>query len=162
MILVLAVGLNYEIGINNNLPWGASQRKDLEHFREITDGGIILMGRKTFESIGRVLPNRCHMVVTRSYQSVNGCMTVPSPEVAMQICNLQSSPVYLIGGQSLIESMMDYVTEIKLTVIESNFKADRFFNKDLLVNFKKTHSELFNYNEENKYPYRFETWRRVV
>lgn len=162
MILVLAVGLNYEIGINNKMPWGMNQRSDLDHFRDVTDGGVILMGRKTFDSIGRVLPNRCHMVVTQSRRCIEGCMTVPSPEVAMQICDLQSSPVYLIGGQHLVESMMDHVTDIKLTVIESTFKADKLLNEDLLVNFKKTHSECFPSNEKNKYPYRFETWRRIV
>jgi dihydrofolate reductase len=162
MVLVLAVGLEYEIGINNNMPWGSSQNSDLEHFRKVTDGGVILMGRKTFESIGRTLPNRCHMVVTQSNQSIDGCMTVASDEVAMKICNLQKSPVYLIGGQRLVESMIGHVTEIRLTVIESNFKADRFFNKDLLINFKKISSESFPSNEKNKYPYRFETWRLTV
>lgn len=162
MRLILAIGLNGEMGINNEMPWGMNQKSDLKHFKEKTDGSVILMGRKTFESLGRVLPNRCHLVVTNNLYPIEGAMTVTSPEKAIEITEIQSSPVFLIGGKRLIDSMSKHIDEIHLTVIESEFEADKYFDMDILSGFELSQSDSHPSDEENSHPYRFEIWRRKI
>jgi len=160
MRLVLAVGLNGEIGIHNDLPWGFKQKSDLLRFKRLTHGGLLIMGRNTFESIGRILPDRVSLVVTSQIGTFPGCITTTSPEDARSISFSQTNPVFLIGGKRLIESMIDDVDEINLTVIEASFNADTYIDNDIFNGFELVQKTSFPSDLENQNPYRFETWRR--
>jgi dihydrofolate reductase len=123
--IIAAVSRNNVIGINNTLPWHLPD--DLKYFRSVTNSHAVIMGRKTFESIGRPLPNRHNIIVTRDVDwFVEGVTVVDSIEEAI----LAAGPVdevFLIGGASLYSEALSYADRIYLTEIESDILGDAFF-----------------------------------
>jgi len=114
IILIAAVSLNGIIGKNNSIPWNYPE--DTKRFRDLTKNNIIIMGRKTFESIGRPLPNRTNIVVSR--ESINEVITKPTLELAIRECkNKEFNNIYLIGGENIYREGMKYADEIDLTII---------------------------------------------
>lgn len=135
--LVAAIGENRELGKDNKLPWNLPE--DLEHFRTITNGHPIIMGRKTFESIGRVLPNRTNIIVTRDVSfKVNGAMIVHSLKEAIVISRQQltanykllttnKNEVFIIGGGQIFKEAISFADRLYLTIVHKSFDADTFF-----------------------------------
>lgn len=115
---------NRVIGQHGQLPWHLPD--DLKHFKKLTLGKPVIMGRKTFESIGRPLPDRHCIVVSRNTQYVaSGCTVVPSPEAALQAAN--ADEICLIGGATLYTALLPRTNRIELTEVHADFAGDAFF-----------------------------------
>lgn len=128
-ISIAAVAKNGAIGKNGNLPWSIPE--DLRFFRDSTRGQVVLMGRKTFESLGKALPGRVNLVVSRS-----GC---PRPDTGAQwfrsieearswcVANVTDRDCFVIGGGEIYRLAQDWVDEIWLTEIQAEFEGDVFY-----------------------------------
>ena len=125
---------NRVIGVNNTLPWHISE--DLKHFKSLTMGHTIIMGRKTYESIGRPLPNRRNIVISRNTEaSYEGAEVVHSIEDAFSICK-NDNEVFVIGGSNIYEQALSLVDYIYITEIKKSFSGDAFFpeiNKQMWI-----------------------------
>lgn len=116
---------NRVIGNHNQLPWHLPA--DLKHFKNITMGHPIIMGRKTYESIGRPLPGRLNIIITRdkNYQAP-GCTVVNSIEDALSITQ-ENDEIFIIGGASLYQSMLPFTQRLYLTLIHQEIEGDAYF-----------------------------------
>lgn len=124
--LALIVGLarNRGIGLRGALPWHVPE--DLKRFKALTMGHAIIMGRKTHESIGRALPGRRNIVITRGAASFTGCDTVQSLEQALRLTEQDELP-FIIGGAQLYAEALPKVTHLFLTQLDREVEADTFF-----------------------------------
>lgn len=124
--IIAAVGRNGEIGINNKLPWSIPE--DMKRFKEITSRHTVIMGRKTFESIGRPLPNRKNVIITnrKNFTAPEGCIVVDSVESAFQE-TVNDGEVFVIGGAKIYESMLPLVERMYITAVDKEFEADTYF-----------------------------------
>lgn len=123
--IIVAVANNNVIGINNTLPWHLPE--DLKRFRALTTGHHIIMGRKTYESLGRLLPNRTTVIVTRnkSYQ-IEGALIADSLESAIELCKKDNEP-FLIGGAELYQAGIELANKLYLTQVHTSVAGDAFF-----------------------------------
>ncbi len=123
--LIVAMATNRAIGLNNEMPWHLSA--DLKKFKQITMGSPILMGRKTYESIGRPLPGRTNIIISRNsdYQQA-GCEVFNTIDEAIASCQ-QYDEVFVIGGATFYEAILPVADKLYLTEINKAFKADTFF-----------------------------------
>lgn len=125
--LIVAVARNSVIGVNNALPWHLPE--DLKRFRAITTGHHIIMGRKTYESINRLLPGRTTVVVTRDANyKVPGALTANSLQQAIDLCS-EDDEVFLIGGAELYRDGVLLADKLYITEIDAEFTGDAFFPK---------------------------------
>jgi dihydrofolate reductase len=123
--LIVAMARNRVIGRNNALPWRLSE--DLKRFKAITMGHPIIMGRKTYESIGRPLPGRANVVVTRSEQfEAPGCTVVRSPQAALDAC-AGADEAFVIGGADIYRAFLDQADRLLVTEIGADFEGDAYF-----------------------------------
>jgi len=128
--VVIAVNLKGVIGKDNKLPW--SSKEDLAHFRQLTDGHTIVMGRKTFESLGRRLPNRYHVVISSNiaykHRKYPPDLVVTDLE---EVFHLRKGPIFLIGGAQVLEAAFeqDLVDRIYLTTVFDETDGDVFLPK---------------------------------
>ncbi|MGJ0429116.1 dihydrofolate reductase [Methylobacter sp.] len=124
--LIVAMASNRVIGINNQLPWHLSA--DLKRFRQITMGSPIVMGRKTYESIGRPLPGRTNVIISRdpAYKQ-EGCLVFNDIETAIESCGQKFQEIFVIGGSALYESMLPMADTLYVTLINKEFSGDAFF-----------------------------------
>jgi dihydrofolate reductase len=123
--LVVAMASNRVIGRDNAMPWRLPA--DLAHFKKVTMGHPIVMGRRTYESIGRALPGRRSIVVTRNADfQAPGCIVVPSLEAAWRAAG-DADEVCVIGGTSLFEETLPIADVIHLTEVEADVPGDTFF-----------------------------------
>lgn len=123
--LIAAVAENGIIGVNNTLPWHLPE--DLKRFRALTTGHHIIMGRKTYESLNRLLPDRVTVIVTRNPDyRVEGALIAHSLEQAIAQCG-EDHEAFLIGGAELYEEGMKLADKLYLTEIHANFAGDAYF-----------------------------------
>ena len=124
--IVVAYDRQRGIGVGGALPWGRSLPADLAHFKQLTTGGSIIMGRTTFESIGsRPLPQRENIVISRTPTQVHGVLTAVSLEAAVALSRYRP---WIIGGGQLYRYALPYVTTIYATEVDATFpRADVFF-----------------------------------
>lgn len=126
LVLVAAVARNRVIGANGGLPW--SLPEDMKHFRAVTNGHAIVMGRKTHESIGRALPNRRNIVVTRdAHVRYPGCETAPDLDAAIALARTTDAAPRIIGGGLLYAAALPLATELWLTEIDRDVEGDTHF-----------------------------------
>lgn len=142
--IIAAVGKNYELGKDNDLIWHIPE--DLKYFKETTMGQTVVMGRKTYESIGKPLPNRENIVITS--REIEGVTTLQSPEDILDM----DRDVFIIGGNSIYSYFVPYADEIYLTEIDAESNADVFFPKFDKSKYKKIILREGN-NEELKYSF---------
>ncbi len=132
--IIVAMSSNRVIGVNNTLPWHLSE--DLKHFKFLTVGHTIIMGRKTYDSIGRALPNRRNIVISRNIEiSCEGAEVVHSIENAFSISK-NDGEVFVIGGSNIYEQALHLVDHLYITEIKKSFLGDAFFpeiNKSIWV-----------------------------
>ncbi len=123
--LIVAMATNRAIGLNNEMPWHLSA--DLKKFKKITMGAPILMGRKTYESIGRPLPGRTNIIVSRNrdYHQPD-CLVFNTIEQAIESCQ-EYEEIFVIGGATFYEAMIEVADKLYLTEINKDFLADTFF-----------------------------------
>jgi dihydrofolate reductase len=122
LAIIAAVARNRAIGKDGKLPWHISE--DLKRFKHLTTGHAVLMGRKTYESIGRPLPDRRNVVVTT--HPITGIETYPSVPAALDALAAEST-VYVIGGGTLYAQLLDRADELHLTMVDREVKGDIFF-----------------------------------
>ena len=123
--IIAAMSSNRAIGINNTLPWHLTE--DLKHFKSLTTGHTIIMGRKTYESIGKPLPNRRNIVVSRNLNTFyDGVEIVHSLEDAFSISS-NDEEVFIIGGSNIYEQSLNLVEYLYITEIAKAFEGDAFF-----------------------------------
>jgi dihydrofolate reductase len=157
--LIVAVAENNVIGHNNQLIWHLPN--DLKHFKQLTLGHPIIMGRRTFESIGRPLPGRTNIVVTRQTDwQAPGCTTAYSVPEALEVAGKLDEEVFIIGGGEVYKEALPAVDIIYLTEVHHNFEGEvRFPELDLAVWQEETR-ERHEPDEKHAFPYSFVTLRR--
>ncbi|MBL8951954.1 MAG: dihydrofolate reductase [Myxococcaceae bacterium] len=124
LALIVALSKNRGIGLHGKLPWHVPE--DLKRFKALTMGHAILMGRKTHESIGRALPGRRNVVLTRAPATFAGCETAPSLDAALALVADDALP-FIIGGARLYTDALPRVTHLYLTQLGRHAEADTFF-----------------------------------
>lgn len=153
--IIAAIGKNRELGKKNKLLWHIPG--DLPRFKKLTTGHPIIMGRKTFESIGRPLPNRTNIIVTRDPNyNFKGVVVVHSIEKAIEEAKrIENTPVggeiFIIGGGQIYKQALPFTDRLYLTVIDAQAEADTYFPD--YSEFKKVISEQNNESEGQKYLY---------
>tara|TARA_R110002049_G_scaffold309311_1_gene521154 strand:- start:10160 stop:11047 length:888 start_codon:yes stop_codon:yes gene_type:complete len=159
LTIIVAVGENDAIGKDNKLIWHLSD--DLKHFKSLTNGHHIIMGRKTFESFPKPLPNRTHVVITRqaNYQVPEGIIIVNSLEDAIDASKSDTQP-FIIGGGEIYKQAMAIANKIELTRVHEDFEADTFFPKIDYSQWKEVNTILHKKDENHKYDFSFITYTR--
>ncbi|MFB5281781.1 dihydrofolate reductase [Peribacillus sp. Hz7] len=124
--LIVAMDQNRVIGKNNQLPWYLPA--DLQYFKKVTMGKPIIMGRKTFESIGRVLPGRENIIVTRNQSYTNSdCTILHTIDEIKQYADQSEQEVFVIGGAEIFKEILPVTDRIYITEIEASFEGDTYF-----------------------------------
>ena len=124
--LIVAMASNRVIGLNNKMPWHLSA--DLKKFKKITMGSPVLMGRKTHESIGKPLPGRINIIVSRNPEyRQDGCLVFNDLKTALNKTCESADEIFVIGGSDLYETMLPIADAIYLTIIDREFQGDAFF-----------------------------------
>ncbi|MEQ3663440.1 MULTISPECIES: dihydrofolate reductase [unclassified Olleya] len=160
LTMIVAAGENNEIGKNNDLIWHL--RDDLKRFKALTSSHYIIMGRKTFESFPKPLPNRTHIVISRqsNYKAPEGIIVVGSIEEAINLAKNDSQP-FIIGGGEIYKLAMPYASKIELTRVHSNFDADTFFPEIDRTQWKETANTFHKKDENHEFEFSFLTFQRV-
>ena len=126
LALIVATSLNGVIGRDGDLPWHIPE--DLKHFRRNTIGHCIIMGRRTYDSIGRPLPKRRNIVVTRQKElQIEGCDVVHSMEEAIQLARTEDEEPRIIGGATLYAEALPHATRLFLTEVQQVVEGDTYF-----------------------------------
>ncbi|OGN29313.1 MAG: hypothetical protein A3A33_03805 [Candidatus Yanofskybacteria bacterium RIFCSPLOWO2_01_FULL_49_25] len=156
--LIAAFGNNRAIGEKNTLPW--SMPADLKRFREVTSGHPIIMGRKTYESIGRPLPKRLNIVVTRDQSlALPGCTVAHSLDEALATMGT-AEEAFVIGGGQLFAEALPRADRMYLTFINATFPGDVFFPEYDTAQWREISREDHVADAENPHPYSFVTLER--
>lgn len=160
LTMIVAAGQNNEIGKNNDLIWHL--RDDLKRFKTLTSGHHIIMGRKTFESFPKPLPNRTHIVISRqtNYNAPEGVIVVNSLDAAIAHAKNDTQP-FIIGGGEIYNLAMPYATKIELTRVHSTFHADTFFPEIDLNVWKETENTFHKKDSEHDYEFSFLTYEKL-
>ena len=156
--IIAAIGKNNELGKDNKLIWHLPE--DLKRFKMLTTGKTIIMGRKTFESLGRVLPNRKHIVLTHNKEYKY------DHEMVEVLCDLEEIEKYInseeenfvIGGASIYKMLMPYTKKLYITKIDEEFLADAFFPEIDENDWKIVEKEQGITDENNPYRYEYITY----
>jgi dihydrofolate reductase len=156
--LIAAIANNNALGKDNDLIWHLPA--DLIRFRHTTNGHHILMGRNTYESIGKPLPNRTSVIITRNANyKAEGCIVVTSLEAALEIAKEDSSP-FVIGGAQIYREAINLVDQLDITEVHHDFDADVFFPEIDSAVWKETRRQRFEADAKNPYPYSFVSYER--
>lgn len=155
------MGEKNEIGSGNQLLWHLP--KDLKHFKDLTSGHPIIMGRKTFESIGKALPNRTNIVVSRKKNWFQeGILIVGSLKEAVKFAKKIDENIFIIGGGNVYEQTMEIADRLEVTLVKANLEADTYFPKINSKFWKMTSEICHEKDEKNQYDFCFQTYEKVV
>lgn len=158
--IVAAIGQNNALGKDNQLLWRLP--KDLKHFKALTENHPVVMGRKTYESIGKALPNRTNIVVSRKpnwFQE--GILIVSTLKEALKFAKKINETVFIIGGGEIYKQTMDLADRLEITLVEGDFDADTFFPEIDLKVWKKINEEFHEKDEKNEYSFHFQTFEKI-
>jgi dihydrofolate reductase len=158
MEIIVAITDNFVIGVNGSMPWHLPA--DLSHFKKITSGNTVVMGRRTWDSIGRALPNRVNVVVTRQEDFVaEGATVIHSLE---DIQNVDTNgTIFVIGGGEIYKSVIDKVNRLHITRIHTTVEGDAHFPRFEETEWVLSDSKFRPRDEHNAYDLTFETWSRA-
>lgn len=157
--LIAAMDRNRVIGRDNALPW--SMPADLKHFRDLTRGKPVIMGRKTFESIGRPLPDRLNIIMTHNLDyHPAGCITAPGPDEALEKAG-NVPEVMVIGGEGIFRQFLARADKMYLTLIDAEIPGDTIFPEWNPAQWRETMREAHPADESNPHPYTFITLKRL-
>ena len=159
--IIAAIADNLAIGKNNKLPWHLPA--DLKHFKQLTTGHAVVMGKRTFESLPNgPLPNRKNIVLTSIPEGdFDKYYEATSIKDALDLCEHEDE-VFIIGGASIFSQAIKMVDNMYITWVHANFEADTFFPKINLKVWKEISREEFNADEQNPYPYTFCEYERIA
>ncbi|MDA8527124.1 dihydrofolate reductase [Gammaproteobacteria bacterium] len=158
---LVALSNNFVIGVSNELPW--KLKKDLQHFSAYTQNKAIVMGRKTFESIGRPLPNRKNIVISSWLEPQEGLEVVANLNHAIEVAsqwnkdNSTEEEIVLIGGGYVFRESKNIVNKLVLTRVECEIDGDVFYPQIDLSNWKEISKESYKRDSENEYDFKIET-----
>ncbi len=161
IILIAAVAKNQVIGKDNQLIWKLSA--DLKRFKNLTSGHYILMGRKTFESLGRPLPNRTHLIISRdpNYQAPEGHYAFNSVEEAIIFCNkIEVEKLFIIGGGQIYRETINLCDQLEITEVAAKPEGDTYFPEIDSTIWEEVEREEFAADEKNEFPYAFVTYKK--
>lgn len=159
LTIIAAMSENRVIGKNNDLIWHLPD--DLKHFKDLTKGHHVIMGRKTFESMNKKpLPHRVNIIVTRdkTYKAP-GCILVHTLEDGIQKAEGDNQP-FVIGGGKIYKQAMDYARVIELTIVRHKFKGDTYFPLIDEQDWKKVREEHHEADEKHRYSFDFVRFER--
>lgn len=149
--LIVAISANRVIGINNTLPWHLPE--DLKRFRALTTGHHIIMGRKTYESLNRLLPGRTTVIVTRNPDyRIEGALIAHSLQEAITLCG-NDEEVFLIGGAELYKDGLQLADKLYITEIKASYEGDAFFPEFELAGWELTSREAHSTPQGLDYEY---------
>lgn len=157
LTIICAIGENNSLGKDNQLLWHLPD--DFKHFKALTMGHSIIMGRKTFDSLPKALPNRKNIVITRQKDySRESCDIVFSLEEAMALAQQNDSNPFVIGGAEIYKLAMPYVQKLEITRVHATFDADAFFPEIDSNIWKLIHSQYHPKDEKHIFDFTFETY----
>jgi dihydrofolate reductase len=155
---IFAMSDNRVIGKNNQLPWHLPA--DMRHFKQLTMGKPILLGRKTYESIGHALPGRCNVVITRDVNfKAPGCVVANSLETALLAADY-SEEIFVIGGAVLYQHLLPRTHRLYMTLIHHSFDGDAYFPELNIDEWQEIEREDHDADKDNIYSYSFITLDR--
>lgn len=156
---IAALGQNRGLGMNNTLPWNLPD--DLKRFKDITRGHSVIMGNRTYKSIGRLLPDRRNIIVTRDTSCViEGATVVHSIEEAISLVESEDE-AFVIGGGEIYKLALPYVSKMYLTFVETEPEADSFFPVFNISAWKKTSEEFHPKDDRHAYNFTFRTYEKI-
>lgn len=156
---IVAMDKNHVIGNNNQLPWHLPA--DLAYFKKITTGHTIVMGRKTFQSIGRALPNRENIVVTRDLHFTHeDCVILHSIEELKQLASKREDELFIIGGAEIFKETWEIADRLYVTKINHSFEGDTYFPSIDQNQWTLISEQLGERNEKNPYDFSFLIYER--
>ena len=152
--LICAISKNNVIGNKNELPWNISE--DLKRFKELTSENIIVMGRKTFESIGRPLPNRTNIIVSNTLNEVAGCYVCNSLKDAVSLGKEHTNDeVILIGGAKIFEEGMKIINKLVISWVDADqLKGDVYFPNFDMNDWVEVSSDTYQKSDSNEYSFK--------
>lgn len=153
--IIAAIGKNRELGLNNKLLW--SLKGDMKFFKDKTTNHTIIMGRKTFESLGRLLPNRKHVVISSSNNFPSEVDVYNNIEDLLSHYNNSDEELFIIGGAKIYSEFINIVDKMYLTLVDGEFNADAFFP---FFNEDEWTKEILGENEENNLSYKHVLYKR--
>jgi len=157
--LIAAMAENRVIGKDNQLIWHFPN--DLKHFKTLTSGHHVIMGRKTFESVGRPLPNRTNIIITRQADySAEGCLIAHSLEEAISMVENDEQP-FIVGGAEIYKQALDFADCIELTIIHGEYEGDSYFPEFDLNIWKLARGEKKEADAKHIHPYEFLTYKKL-
>lgn len=157
--IIVAKSENNIIGNDNQLIWHLPN--DLKHFKQLTSGHPIIMGRKTYESLGKPLPNRTNIVITRNKDwNPEGVLVMNSLHEAIEKSKEIDEEVYIIGGGNIYEQAMDWADAVEVTEVHQEFEGDTKFPEIDLAIWEETSREDFEKDEKHEYDYSFVRYER--
>lgn len=158
--IVAAIGNNNALGKDNQLLWRLP--KDLKHFKELTENHPIVMGRKTYESIGKALPNRTNIVVSRKENWFQeGILIVSTLKEALKFAKKIDENIFVIGGGEIYKQTVDLADKLEITQVKGDFEADTFFPKIDPKIWKMTDEQCHEKDEKNEHVFCFQTYERI-
>lgn len=157
--LIAAAGENNELGKDNDLVWHLPD--DFKRFKILTTGHYIIMGRRTFETFPKLLPNRTHVVITRKENySPEGAIVVHSIDEALEVAKNDEQP-FVIGGGEIYKLSLEKADRIELTRVHGTFDADTYFPEFNEENWKLVSSEFHPKDDRHNYSFTYLTYDRV-
>ena len=162
---LVAVSNDLVIGVNNDLPWNL--KDDLAHFKRYTLNKIIIMGRKTFESIGRPLPNRINYVISRTVKQIDGAHVFDNLESAMLAAEKHNNDmgivneIVIIGGGYLFKETLPVMNKLVITKVDCNVLGDIYYPKVEMENWKLINSNSYSKNSDNDYDFKIEEYEKL-
>ena len=162
---LVAVSNDLVIGVDNDLPWNL--KDDLAHFKRYTLNKIIIMGRKTFESIGRPLPNRINYVISRTVKQIDGAYVFDNLDDAMVAAEKHNNDmgivneIVIIGGGYLFKETLPVMNKLVITKVDCNVLGDIYYPKVEMENWKLINSNSYSKNSDNDYDFKIEEYEKL-
>ncbi|MFK5958001.1 MAG: dihydrofolate reductase [Lutibacter sp.] len=157
--IIAAIAENNALGKDNQLIWHLPA--DLKRFKKVTSNHKVIMGRKTYESLGKPLPNRTNIIITRNTNfKAEGCVIVNSLQEAIEASKEDENP-FILGGAEIYKQAIEIADKLDLTFVHHLFEADAFFPKIDTTIWKEISRENFKADDKNKYDYSFVSFKRI-
>lgn len=158
---VVAYDKNYGMGAHNDIPWGRALKTDMRHFKLLTYGQAVIMGRKTLESMKKPLPDRQNIVLSRDPETIEGAIVVQSLEDAYKAVE-PGREIWVIGGGQIFKLAMNDIDRIYATEVDTVIPdCDVFFPEIDPKKWRETEREHHEADERNKYAFDFITYERI-
>ena len=156
--IIVAIAANGVIGDKNSLLWHI--KEDMRFFRQKTTSHPVIMGRKTYDSLGRPLPNRTNVVISRTLNHIEGCTVVHSLEEAIALFPSEEE-IFIIGGAQIYAQALDVADRMYITHIEHSYEGDTSFPEWDSAQWQLVEKESMLCGENFRYPFSFETYVRI-